>query len=291
MQAGARRSKPHRAAACWRSSRRSGSCRDGAAAADTVIGNELEAKRDQLARRIAGAARRARLRPGRLDPATAALRAVERRKHESPVERDDSRALSQVLPDHTYVTEMRVEGDKLRLVGVTRDAPSLIGLIERSGRFTRATFFAPTTRSPTDPGERFHIEAQIDSSLRRAHDDQPPDRSPSGALSGRRGSGILALVGALVASAMAASPISANGAQRRSVRRDAGAARGATPGSRRDLPTRARPPPDRRSSKARPLRSRARRCCSGWPARSTRVGGSVLSSQIECRVCSPRTVT
>ena len=70
-------------------------------------------------------------------------------------------ALSKILPDQTYVTELRLEGNKLRLTGITRDAPSLIGLIEQSGRFTRATFFAPTTRSPSDTGDRFHIEAII----------------------------------------------------------------------------------------------------------------------------------
>ena len=69
--------------------------------------------------------------------------------------------LSKILPDQTYVTELQLEGNKLRLTGITRDAPSLIGLIEQSGDFTRATFFAPTTRSASKTGDRFHIEAVI----------------------------------------------------------------------------------------------------------------------------------
>ncbi len=88
--------------------------------------------------------------------------ALERRKRETPASVIVLDALSEVLPDNTYVTELHLAGNKLQIVGITGDAPSLISLIEQSGQFTRATFYAPTTRSPSDPGERFHIEAQIE---------------------------------------------------------------------------------------------------------------------------------
>ena len=95
---------------------------------------------------------------GRLRPLNVRL---EIRKHTAPSSVMIIESLSRILPDNTYVTELRIENNKIQLVGVTHDAPSLIGLMEQSGLFTRATFFAPTTRSPSEPGERFHIEALI----------------------------------------------------------------------------------------------------------------------------------
>jgi len=133
-----------------------------AVVAATAIGGSLRNRQDELARRIAE--RRAAMIAARnagTDPAKELERALAMRKNETPSAVIVLEVLSQILPDHTYVTELRIEGDRLRLTGVTRDAPSLIRLIEQSRHFTRATFYAPTTRSPNDSGDRFHIEAHI----------------------------------------------------------------------------------------------------------------------------------
>jgi general secretion pathway protein L len=126
-----------------------------------LAGMKLASEQEELTRRIAE--RRMAIRLGREGgPVATPLRALERRKYQSASSVIVLEALSQILPDHTYVTELRIEGDKLRVIGITRDAPSLIRLMEQSPNFTRATFFAPTTKAPSDPGERFHIEAQIE---------------------------------------------------------------------------------------------------------------------------------
>ena len=127
-----------------------------------LIGMNLAAQQDGLAQRIAslrGAAGRSS--NGVTGSLAAAQTTLEIRKRTAPSSVMIIESLSRILPDNTYVTELRIEKNKIQLVGVTHDAPSLIGSMEQSGLFTRATFFAPTTRSPSEPGERFHIEALI----------------------------------------------------------------------------------------------------------------------------------
>ena len=123
----------------------------------SYVADNLGARESELARQISQL--RAAIRDGGDRSPIAAL---ERRKYETPASVIALDALTQVLPDHTYLTELHLAGNKLQIVGITRDAPSLIPLIEQSPNFTRATFYAPTTRSPSDPGERFHIEARIE---------------------------------------------------------------------------------------------------------------------------------
>src|SRR5450631_1187434 len=128
-------------------------------AANTVVGGATETQRDDLTRRIAE--RRAAIQPGHGGTSEAA-RDLERHKHEMPSSVIVIEALSRVLPDDTYLTELRILGDKMQIVGVTRDAPALIRLIEQTSHFSRATFFAPTTRSASEQSDHFHIEARIE---------------------------------------------------------------------------------------------------------------------------------
>jgi len=123
------------------------------------LGGSLQSELDDLQQHIAQ--RRAALRLGTNGPSSG-LGLLARRKQTTPSSVMVLEAISRALPDSTYVTELRIEGDKIQIVGMTQDAPSLISLIEQSSpQFTRATFFAPTTHAANEPGERFHIEAHI----------------------------------------------------------------------------------------------------------------------------------
>ena len=126
---------------------------------DIIIGSDLQNRQIDIARRIAE--RRGIIRAGSDAVANSVLAKLARRKSETPATVIVLEALSNVLPDQTYVTELRIEGDKVQIIGISKDTLSLIRLIEDSPHFSRATFFAPTTRSPSDPGDRFHIEARI----------------------------------------------------------------------------------------------------------------------------------
>jgi len=130
-----------------------------ALAVTAYAGNMLDAEQQQLSRRIAE--RRASLRLSQTAVGGSAVSLLAKRKQTTPSSVMVLEAISRVLPDSTYVTELRIEGDKVQVVGISQDAPSLIRLMEQSPQFSHATFFAPTTRAQGDPGERFHIEVHL----------------------------------------------------------------------------------------------------------------------------------
>jgi general secretion pathway protein L len=125
---------------------------------DTYLGDSLQSELSDVQQQISQ--RRAALRLEASGSASG-LGLLAKRKQTTPSSVMVLEALSRALPDSTYVTELRIEGDKVQVVGMTQDAPSLVRLLEQSPQFTRAIFFAPTTRAANESGERFHIEAHI----------------------------------------------------------------------------------------------------------------------------------
>jgi general secretion pathway protein L len=123
-----------------------------------IVTDAYDAQQQQIQRRIAE--RRAIAR-GAQGGGSSALDLLARRKQTMPSAVVALEELSALLPDHTYATELRIEGDKLQVSGLTHDAPSLIQILEQSPHFASAGFFAPTTRAANEPGERFHIETRI----------------------------------------------------------------------------------------------------------------------------------
>jgi general secretion pathway protein L len=73
--------------------------------------------------------------------------------------------LSELLPDDTYLTDLNLDGERLRISGVSSQAAELVPLLEKSGHFRNASFYAPTTRMAGKPADRFSMEAVVVSQL------------------------------------------------------------------------------------------------------------------------------
>lgn len=123
------------------------------------IADSYDAQQQQIQQRIAE--RRAIMRGNQTGAGGSPLDLLFRRKQTTPSSVIVIETLCALLPQHTYATEVRIEGDKLQIVGITRDAPSLISILEQSPQFASAGFFAPTTHAANEPGEHFHIEAKL----------------------------------------------------------------------------------------------------------------------------------
>ncbi|HEY1942358.1 MAG TPA: PilN domain-containing protein [Roseiarcus sp.] len=127
--------------------------------ASTFLESDLEAQSDSLRHEIA--ARRSALTGGG-GAQQKALAMMNAKKRSTPASVLVLEALSRAVPDNTYLTQLHVEGGKVQIAGLTEDAPGLIRLIEQSPSFKHAEFDAPTTQSPGERGERFHIEAHAE---------------------------------------------------------------------------------------------------------------------------------
>jgi len=88
-------------------------------------------------------------------------RGLDAKKRLSPIAVIVLDELSAILPDDTSVTDLSLEAEHLRITGVSANAAELVPLLEGSGRFKNAAFYAPTTRLAGGATDRFSIEATV----------------------------------------------------------------------------------------------------------------------------------
>jgi len=69
--------------------------------------------------------------------------------------------LSGILPNTTYLTDLSLDAGHLRISGISANAAELVPLLEGSGYFKNATFYAPTTRMAGRAADHFSIEATV----------------------------------------------------------------------------------------------------------------------------------
>lgn len=86
---------------------------------------------------------------------------LEGRKQQSVVAVAALEALSAILPDDTYLTDLTLDAGRLRMTGHSARATELVPLLEGSGDFRNATFSSPLTRMSGQSTDRFSIEAVV----------------------------------------------------------------------------------------------------------------------------------
>src|SRR5262245_7553128 len=116
------------------------------------------------------------LQAGRTPASIASLPAPQRAwlsKETSPSSVIVLEALSRAIPDSAHLSEIRLEGTTLRIMGIADDAPALLAPLEQSGHLSNVRFFAPTTRGPDGRLFRFHIEARVEPHIKIADEAAP----------------------------------------------------------------------------------------------------------------------
>ena len=70
--------------------------------------------------------------------------------------------LTEVLPDHTFLTELRIKGSDVNIVGSSTSASTLVGLLEGSPLFQRPRFRSSITQDPRNGLERFNLSFELE---------------------------------------------------------------------------------------------------------------------------------
>jgi general secretion pathway protein L len=96
-----------------------------------------------------------------LDRLTRGARVVARAKAESTSPVALLNALTNVLPDGTWLSHFALVAGEVVIEGWTRSSADLVGLLESSGLFQSVSYLSPVTREGERGLERFSFSARL----------------------------------------------------------------------------------------------------------------------------------
>lgn len=89
------------------------------------------------------------------------VKTLSARKRSEPAVIVTLDALSKALPDSSYLTELEIKADQLRMTGRSSDPASVIGAIEAAPAFEKVRFDAPTTADPESGLEVYSVAGRV----------------------------------------------------------------------------------------------------------------------------------
>ncbi|MGA2125111.1 MAG: PilN domain-containing protein [Xanthobacteraceae bacterium] len=101
-----------------------------------------------------------------IEQSHAVLVKLRARKADAPGLLDIWEEATQILPAHSWLTELRIsqapgEESLVSMVGFSSAAASLVGLVDHSALFSDASLTAPITLDPIESRERFSLQAKL----------------------------------------------------------------------------------------------------------------------------------
>jgi general secretion pathway protein L len=83
------------------------------------------------------------------------------RKRQVPSASEILLAVTQLLPDDTWLSELEISAGEVRLTGFAESASTILGLIDQSPRFGNAAFRSTVTQDQRSKRELFNIAAKL----------------------------------------------------------------------------------------------------------------------------------
>jgi general secretion pathway protein L len=116
----------------------------------------------QVNRALAQAAPEARQVEAQLEESQALARQLQsfRRMEQTPDKLRILKELTQIIPDNTWLFNLRLSQQTLEISGMSRSASDLIPLLEKSGWLTKTEFASPIVTDASKL-EHFKIKAEI----------------------------------------------------------------------------------------------------------------------------------